>query len=86
MPPSEALEIARAATPLPGRGIDPGEPNELRAGTRVTVMPDDYGFDPVEGELVTATRTEVAVSRNDPGVGRVVVHFPRIGFRVTRVS
>jgi len=86
MSPSEALEVARAATPLPGRGVEPGEPNELRAGARVAVAPDDYGCDPVEGELVTATRSEVAVARTDPGVGRVVVHFPRIGFRVTRVG
>jgi glutathione S-transferase len=86
MAASEALAIARAATPLPGHGIDPGEPNALRAGTRVTVTPDDYGFDPVEGELVTATRSEVAVARTDPGVGRVVVHFPRIGFRVARAG
>ena len=67
-------------------GVEPGEPNELRAGARVTVTPDDYGFDPVEGELVTATRSEVAVSRTDPVVGRVVVHFPRIGFRVARAG
>jgi len=86
MTTTEALAIARASTPLAGHGVEPGEPNDLRAGARVTVTPDDYGCDPVEGELVTATRGEVAVARTDPGVGRIVVHFPRVGFRVTRTG
>ena len=30
----------------------PREPNGLRAGMRVAVVPDDYGFDPVDGEVV----------------------------------
>ena len=49
---------------------------------RVAVMPDDYGFDPVAGELVTATAHEVAVRRDDAELGEVVVHFPRIGFQI----
>jgi glutathione S-transferase len=50
---------------------------------RVRVVPDDYGFDPVEGELVASSPHEVAVLREAPEVGEVVVHFPRAGFRVT---
>jgi hypothetical protein len=53
---------------------------------RVSVVPDDYGFDPVAGELVVATLHEVAVRRTDPAVGEVVVHFPRIGFQVLRAG
>jgi glutathione S-transferase len=79
---AEALAVARDATPAPGTGVAPHEPNGLTAGARVTVTPDDYGFDPVAGELVTAGVHEVAVRRHDPAVGDVVVHFPRIGFRV----
>jgi glutathione S-transferase len=82
MTPAEAVATARAATPAPGAGVAPHEPNGLTAGARVTVTPDDYGFDPVAGELVSATVHEVAVRRNDPAVGDVVVHFPRIGFQV----
>lgn len=52
-------------------------------GIRVVVVPDDYGFDPVEGELVASSRHEVAVRREAPATGEVVVHFPRAGFRVT---
>jgi glutathione S-transferase len=80
--PAEALAVAKAATPAAGGGVAPNEPNGLGAGAQVSVTPDDYGFDPVAGELVTANVHEVAVRRHDPAVGDVVVHFPRIGFRV----
>ena len=47
------------------------------------VTPDDYAFDPVEGELVASSIDEVAIRRSEPALGAVVVHFPRFGFRVT---
>jgi glutathione S-transferase len=80
-----ALDIARAATPEAGRGVDPGDPLGLAAGERVSVAPDDYGKTPVTGELVTLELHEVAVRREDPRVGTVVTHFPRIGYRIERV-
>lgn len=82
--PADALAIAKAAQPRPGAGVAPGEPNGLTAGERVNVVPDDYGFDPVAGELVAADVHEVAVRRTSPETGELVVHFPRAGFRVTR--
>ena len=82
MDAATALRIARDATPLPGRGVAPGDPNGLRVGMRVSVVPDDYGFDPVAGELVTADAREVAVRRQTPDLGDIVVHFPRLGFVV----
>jgi len=54
----------------------------LSEGERVAVVPDDYGFDPVEG--VAADIYEIALRRSSPETGEVVVHFPRAGFRVTR--
>jgi len=47
-------------------------------------VPDDYGLDPVAGELVFSTVHEIAVRRRDAALGEIVVHFPRFGFRVTR--
>lgn len=79
-----ALDIARVATPDPGRGVDPTDPLRLRVGERVSVAPDDYGRVPVVGELVTLDLQEVAVRREDPRVGTVVTHFPRIGYRIER--
>jgi glutathione S-transferase len=82
--PAEALAIARAAKPAPPGRVASGEPNGLAAGDRVAVMPDDYGFDPVAGELVAADIHEVAVRRSSPETDEVVVHFPRAGFRVAK--
>ena len=83
--PADALAVARDAHPAPATGADPHEPNGLRTGSRVAVVPDDYGFDPVAGEVVASSPHEVAIRRHDPVVGEVVVHFPRVGFRVTIV-
>jgi glutathione S-transferase len=82
MDPKEALAIAKAATPSPTRAADPFDPNGRKPGDRVSVMPDDYGRDPVVGEIVFSTAHEIAIRREDPAVGEVVVHFPRAGFMV----
>lgn len=81
--PADALAIARDATPLAG-AVASGEPNGLAPGDPVTVTPDDYGFDPVAGTVASASAIEIAVRRVDPALGEVVVHFPRVGFRVVR--
>ena len=81
--PADALAIARESRPVAAEAADGSEPNGLEAGMRVAVTPDDYAFDPVEGELVVASVHEVAVRRQHAAVGDVVVHFPRYGFRVT---
>jgi glutathione S-transferase len=82
--PEAALAIARESRPASPGAVDPGEPNALAAGTVVSVTPDDYGFDPVSGELVSSSVHEIAVRRVEPALGEVVVHFPRVGFRVSR--
>jgi glutathione S-transferase len=79
----EALAIARAATSSTAPGVDEGEPNGWKVGDRVVVMADDYGRDPIAGELVSASAQHVAIRRHDERVGDVVVHFPRAGFWVT---
>ena len=81
---AEALEIARAAKPETEAAADPGEPNGLKPGDKVMVMPDDYGRDPVAGELVRSSAQEIALRRVDPALGEIVVHFPRAGFMVLR--
>ena len=93
--PREALRIASEAEPDdPPRGA-PGEDPALRSrsrgrgrgrgrgGDRVRVATEDFARDPVEGELVHASRETIAIRRDDPEVGRVHVHFPRLGYAVT---
>ena len=82
MDPDEALRIARESSPTTAVSVDTAEPNGLRAGQVVQVVADDYGFDPVRGELVATSADDVAIRRVDERVGDVVVHFPRLGFRV----
>ena len=85
MAPAEALAIAKESRPAATAvAADPHEPNGLEPGDPVSVTPDDYGLDPVAGELVFSTAHEIAVRRRDAALGEIVVHFPRFGFRVTR--
>jgi glutathione S-transferase len=83
-----ALEIARLAQPQPAAGVNFADEALLALGLGVgdpiRVSPDDYGKDPVEGELWNYTLHEVAVRRTDPRAGTVVVHFPRALYRVER--
>lgn len=81
----EAVEIARVATPLPSDLPPDGDPTGIADGTRVTVTPDDFGKDPVEGVLVGASNSEVVIRREDPRAGTVHVHFPRAGYDVVAV-
>ena len=55
-------------------------------GTPVTITPLDYAFDAVVGELVLATGNQLAIKRTDERAGEVVVHFPRVGYKLERVA
>ncbi len=81
----EALDIAAAATPAPPRESKPFA-EDPKLGARVRVRADDYGRDPVEGELVLIDAEEIALRRHDDRVGDVVVHFPRRGYDLRAVS
>jgi glutathione S-transferase len=82
MAADEALAVAERSSPEKRGAVDAAEPNGLRAGQSVEVVPDDYGFDPVRGELLASAADEVAILRRDERLGEIAVHFPRIGFRV----
>jgi len=78
--PTEALEIARAAEPAPYAGHDAADPSGLAPGAAVTVAADDYGRDPIAGTLVAANASRIVIARQDPALGRLQVHFPRVGY------
>lgn len=83
----EALAVAAAALDhdhdhapcavAPEQGFEAGQP--------VTVMPTDYGRDPVAGTLVGLDAHEVVIRRSDARAGTVHVHFPRAGFQIKAV-
>jgi len=75
----EAIEIAAEGRHAPlAFAPEPG----LAQGDQVTVTPTDYAHDPVAGNLVGLSRDEVVIARSDDRAGRVLVHFPRIGFQI----
>jgi glutathione S-transferase len=81
-----ALEIARSSQPGAIARPEALETGGIALGETVAVMPVDYALDPVKGELLTCSATEIAVRRTDPRAGTVVVHFPRFGYQVARAE
>lgn len=83
----EAIAIARGSETATPESADPGDPQGLTPGTEVTVTQDGDGGDPVVSGTVRAVSAQsVSILRTDARVGTVCVHFPRAGYRVTRVG
>lgn len=85
MSPGDALEIARAANPTTAEQRDDRDPQGLVPGQRVAVMPlsrNDVEVG-VTGQVRAVGRKRIAIARHDDACGDVVVHFPRVGYRVT---
>jgi len=80
-----AIGIAHDATAsaAPGAGVDT---HGIAIGEKVVVAATDTGTDPIEGALYAATKDQISIAREDPRAGKVVVHFPRIGFEMRRVK
>ncbi len=79
----EAIAIADAATSQTEAYVDPADPMGVRIGQDVAVTPEGDGGDPtVHGSLVRLDKHQIALRHHDPRIGDVVVHFPRIGYRL----
>ncbi len=84
MDSKEALAVAKAATPETPETSD-DDPTGLKPGDEVTVEPIGIGLpNAVTGRIVHISAQEIAIARADEQVGDVVVHFPRVGYWVTR--
>ena len=83
MDAAEALAISRAAMPEAVAELAMDRWPQLQLGDAVNVTPEDYGAVPVPGELVRLTQHDIAIRRIDEQAGDVVVHFPRVGYRVS---
>lgn len=78
-----ALEIARTSNPSEPITGDALDPQGLKPGLRVAIVPDvDGGDPPVKGAIHVVTRETIGVLRDDPRVGEICIHFPRVGYRV----
>jgi glutathione S-transferase len=81
-----ALAIARDSTPSSlGEEIHQDD-HGIALGSMVTVTAESFGLEPTVGHLVAATRTRYTLSREDAHVGKVHVHFPRMGFLLKKME
>jgi glutathione S-transferase len=79
---SDALAVCRESAPRPhAEGAGTGLAG-IELGATVEVAADDYALEPSAGRLVSVTLHELAIERQDERAGRVIVHFPRVGYRV----
>jgi glutathione S-transferase len=84
MTAAEALDVARETTPSTKPYIEPGNTEGFELGQQVQVRPHLAGRNPTVGTLVLLTRQHLAIGHRNERVGDMVVHFPRIGYVVSR--
>ncbi|MEL6646675.1 MAG: glutathione S-transferase [Pseudomonadota bacterium] len=83
MSPMDAIKAAKEAEVASEEQSDPADPQGFLPGMQVMVSPDlDGGEQPVTGRIRSALANRVSLIREDPDLGQVCVHFPRVGYRV----
>lgn len=85
--PTQALEIARQSESQTPQHADDNDPQGLVPGQQVSVAPmHSPGDEPaVRGLVRWVDMNRIAIEREHDSCGSVVVHFPRVGYRVTRL-
>ncbi len=83
MTAKDALEVARAAESTATEGIEPFEVQDLHPGQNVIVTPDNHSAE-ITGTLLALSRDECIISSHHPRVGTIAIHFPRVGYRISR--
>ena len=79
-----ALKIACDQEPNPV-SLQSQIPNNLALGDQVTVAPRDENS-PAQGILVAMDAQQIIIQVEHAAINRVNVHFPRIGYRVSRLK
>ena len=79
----DALTIATRTEPVPCNLHQIGADGHKR-GDRVSVAADEPVKTSIEGEIVSLSVNHIAIRRQDSQVGEVVVHFPRLGYVVSK--
>jgi glutathione S-transferase len=88
---ADAIKVAELAEPAPVAEkllVDSAfqDDHGIALGTRVTITPETFGTEPTEGVLLAATRTHYTLERESERVGRMHVHFPRIGYVLRKAA
>ncbi|HEX6722354.1 MAG TPA: glutathione S-transferase family protein [Burkholderiaceae bacterium] len=80
--PDHALQAVRAAQGAPAWAPPWPTVDDPRLARSVSVVPDDYGRDPVTGVLSAVSDRHVTVTREVPELGTVRVHFPKVNYEI----
>jgi glutathione S-transferase len=80
--PRDALDIASRGKHASPEASDPADPSGCKVGDKAAVFADEFVKTEIVGEIVSLSVEQVAIRRQDPQVGEVVVHFPRAGYVV----
>lgn len=82
---AQALDIAQAAAPRPAPASDPGDPSGLKPGDSVEVQAEGVsGTAGIQGQIRHIGIQDIVLDREDPRVGQIAIHFPRVGYRIAR--
>jgi len=81
---TDAIQIAKSSKPVVVEDAVALETGGIELGARAQAMPVDSGLDPVAGELLHASTSEIVIRRVDPRAGTVHVHFPRFGYQLNK--
>lgn len=80
--PADALKIAASAEP---DAIDSLPADAALIGQQVSLAATDYGRNPITGTFAGSSQFSLTVTRQEPGLGAVNVHVPRLGYSMTAV-
>ncbi len=81
-----AFDAARNAVSTASPHVEKDDPLGLSVGARVRISPLTSARGDAVGDLVALTAEEVAIRPESAAFKSVVVHFPRLGYAVTRAS
>ena len=76
-----ALAIAAASEPAP-LAESMADDTLPASGNAVAIRPDEYVTATVAGCLTHVDRDDIALLRQDQSLGRVMLHFPRVGYHI----
>ncbi len=79
---SDAIDIARNASPATIECDESTLPDGLAVGAPVVVVPEEPGSGIVSGTLLASDVQEIAIRRQSERAGELVVHFPREDYLV----
>jgi len=86
MSASDALAAAHsdpAALMPTANYLDPGG---VHIGEQVFVRPESFGQEELRGELIDISSQRMVIARDEPTLGRLYIHYPRLGYRIRRGS